>query len=425
MIGTNDMRQYLKKIIFNNELMDRLLVSRGCRQLEAAYEKRRAYYYDIARKRGIVYDEGRVQSAVRERLAERGHLVRKKQLGDVHTFAFISRRRWHNHLYDDLKRLGPVSEFDYEGRGYSWGEFARGNREDLARRKEMTDSAFQVILETHKRMPIDWIFFYVSEIDISPELVKRIEQEIGVPTVNMSLDDKQCWVRPRKKKGQLGQVDLASVFDLSWTSARVACEWYLCEGGRPIYMPGGCNPRAYQPSALVQDIPVSFIGDAYGFRPGVVRWLKQNDIPIQVYGRGWNTQEIWGDEAVKVFNRSRINLGMGGIGYSEALTNVKIRDFEVPCGGGGLYVTSFNPDLAFHFDIGREIVCYSNRHEMVEMLHYYLSHPDEAILIAARGRRRCLNEHCWLNRYVKICQMLGILDDLKDEKILAKEYLGE
>ena len=110
-------------------------------------------------------------------------------------------------------------------------------------------------------------------------------------------------------------------------------------------------------------------------------------------------------------NRSCINLSMGGIGYSEALTNVKTRDFEIPGTGGGVYLTSFNPDLAQHFEVGREILCYRNRNEMVELIRYYLSHPEQAREIAMRGRARCLADHRWLYRYRHVCQVLGILPD--------------
>jgi spore maturation protein CgeB len=100
---------------------------------------------------------------------------------------------------------------------------------------------------------------------------------------------------------------------------------------------------------------------------------------------------------------------MGGIEYSESLTNVKGRDFEVPGTGGGMYLTSFNPDLAQHFEVGREIVCYSNRDEMVELIRHYLARPEEADAIAQRARARSLREHRWLHRYQSMLRIFGVL----------------
>lgn len=112
---------------------------------------------------------------------------------------------------------------------------------------------------------------------------------------------------------------------------------------------------------------------------------------------------------VQVINQSRINLGMGGIGYSEDLTNVKTRDFEIPGVGGGVYLTSFNPDLAQHFIIGEEILCYRNRDEILELIRQSLSQPGKTREIARRGRERCLREHRWLHRYLRLLQILQII----------------
>jgi spore maturation protein CgeB len=76
-----------------------------------------------------------------------------------------------------------------------------------------------------------------------------------------------------------------------------------------------------------------------------------------------------------------------------------------------MYLTTFNPDLAQHFQIGAEIVCYHSREELVELVRHYLRHPDEARQIAARARERCLREHRWFHRYQHICRVLGILVD--------------
>jgi spore maturation protein CgeB len=373
------------------------------------YRDRREHYHSVCARKNMKYHEEEVSLQVQQHLAARGYKASLKKLGDVHTFAIIPRLGWHSHLYDDLYELGPVSEYDYVKDGYDWGEFARANKQGRHRRQEMNASVLPVVQLTHKQRPIDWVFVYASGIEISARTIRAIQESIGVPVVCMCLDDKQSWDGPWMGDHRAGQIDIASAFDLCWTSARVACEWYLAEGGRPLYMPEGCNAGVYRPRSVQQDIPVSFIGVAYGFRKKTIRFAMRYGIPVQTFGPGWNTRSVWGEEAVEILCRSLINLGMGGIGYSEWLTNVKTRDFEIPCTGGGLYLTSYNPDLALHFDIGKEIVCYRTHDEMVELLRYYLDHPDEAAQIARRGRERCLREHRWLHRYIRICQVLGIL----------------
>ena len=381
-------------------------------QLHREYDARREHYVDLARKRGLVYSEEKMISAVRDRLNQRGYIPQPRKVGEIHTFAFIPRIGWHSSLYPDLYELGRVTEFDYGAHGFHWKDFLRADPRSLSDRRAMNDMVLPALRAAHARAPVDWVFVYASGLEISANTIKQITDELGIPTVNMCLDDKQSWAGKWMGDHRAGQVDLSMVFDLAWTSARVACEWYLVEGGRPIYMPEGFDMNTYRPTEIEQDIPVSFIGGEYGYRPSLVRYLRRNGIPVQTFGPGWPGSG-WIGDIVEIINRSVINLGMGGIGYSENLTNVKARDFEIPGTGGGAYLTSFNPDLAQHFVIGEEILCYSNRDEMLELIRYYLTHPEEARVIARRGRRRCLDEHRWLHRYQHICRILGILAEDK------------
>ena len=258
--------------------------------------------------------------------------------------------------------------------------------------------------------PVDWAFFYGGAPEVTPSLMRTIEERYGIPRVNMSLDDKQAFEGQSIGECRAGVVDLTRCFDLYITSARVCCEWHLVEGGRPVYLPEGFSATCYRPMQVEQDIDVSFIGVAYGFRISLVEYLRKHGVNVVAFGPGWGTKAVWGDEQVQVINRSKINLGMGGIGYSERLTNVKTRDFEIPGTGGGLYLTTFNPDLACHFVLGEEIVCYQSRDEMLELIRFYLARPAEAREIARRGRERCLQEHRWLHRYRAVLQILGILE---------------
>ena len=374
------------------------------------YRSRREHYENVCKEQSLVYSEHSTIEAVRKCLKGRGWTVRRKNLGGVHTFAFVPRVSWHSALLDELYFLGRVSEFDYASQGYVVKDLYQAKNSTLL--EEMNKKAFNNIIEVHRNDPIDWIFIYASGAEISPNLLLRIKNETGIPCVIMCLDDKQSWefgmpLNTHRK----GQIDLAKHIDLAWTSSRVACSWYLAEGGRPIYLPEGVNTNIYCPKNVGQDISVSFVGQSYGFRESVVRFLKKGKVKVQCFGNGWQSRAVSTEKIVDIYRRSRIILGMGGVGWSEYLTNVKGRDFEVPCTGGGMYLTSFNPDLALHFDVGREIVCYRSRDEMLELIRYYISHQEEAREIAKAGRVRCLNEHRWLHRYIKICKILGIFED--------------
>jgi hypothetical protein len=145
---------------------------------------------------------------------------------------------WHKHLLPDLRELGPVTHFDYTALGFSLKQIAHADRRDILQRQEMVKLILPALRAAHHQQPVDWIFFfYGGSQDVSPTVVRQITEELGIPTVNVSLDDKQGWAGRRKDEYRSGAVDITSAFDLFITSARIACEWHLVEGGRPIYLP--------------------------------------------------------------------------------------------------------------------------------------------------------------------------------------------
>lgn len=378
------------------------------RALHTAYERRREYYWRVAQDLGIAYDTEVVGEQIRARLRARGYRPPPRKTGEVHTFAVIPQYGWHRHLLPDLRRLGPVTLFDFVALGFDPREFILPTGRGLARRRQMVSLILPALRRAQAERPVDWLFCYAGGHELSPVCISRITEELGVPTVNMSLDDKQGWAGRQFDDSRGGAVDLTPVFDLFVTSARVACEWHLVEGGRPLFLAEGFDADAFFPSPGEPDVDVSFVGAGYGYRSENVAYLRRHGVTVETFGDGWRGSR-WTAAAAAVFSRSRVNLGMGGIEYSESLTNVKARDFEVTGTGGGVYVTSFNPDLAEHFAVGEEILCYRNRAEMLELIRYCLAHPTETREIAARARRRCLREHRWIHRYQHILRVLGIL----------------
>lgn len=400
----------LKSYLKNNRAFQCVWKTYRCNQLQGDYRKRRDYYHHMANKQGVHYNESEIVKKIRLRLSNRGYSPPTRNIGQIHTFAIIPNRGWHIHLLPDLKSMGRVTWFHNSRLENLIRECSQVNQKMLSLRKELNDQFISALEKAQEKQPVDWIFVYANGRLISGNTIKKIRDKFGLPIVNMCFDDKQSWVGRWMGDNHSGQIDIAKEFDVSWTSSRVVCEWYLLEGARPIYMPEGFDEYSYKPLPMKKDIPVSFVGGAYGFRPQVARYLKKYGIPLHTFGLGWR-HGGWVENVAEIFNRSCINLGMGGIGYSEILTNVKGRDFEIPGTGGGVYLTSYNPDLAQHFDLGREILCYRNRDEMVELIRYYLRHKEEATAIAGRGRARCLKDHRWLHRYEKIGRLIGIFEN--------------
>jgi spore maturation protein CgeB len=173
-------------------------------------------------------------------------------------------------------------------------------------------------------------------------------------------------------------------------------------------MPQGVNPKIFQPMDVEKTVDVCFIGQRYGARGRLIDALRAAGIEVVCFGAGWGTLPISDQEKVAMYSRAKINLGIGGTGVSERMTCIKGRDFEVPA-AGGLYLTSYNPELTCLYEIGKEILCYSNEIDCVEIVRYYLERPGEAKRIADAGRARCLRDHTWEVRFRELFEWMGIL----------------
>ncbi len=357
------------------------------RQQEALYRRHREYY--AARRR-----EPRVLATP----------LRRASMGQVHTFAIISTHAWHGALLGDLRQLGPLTHFDYEFRFPRASGFVEW-------RRRMNQDLLDRFARAHRKQPVDWVFAYAEGKHLLASTVRALRETFAVPAVNMCLDDKQSWQGQRIDGQWSGSIGLASAFDLWWTSARVTVDWVNAEGGHALYLPEGFEAAACGDGAeLPYRIPVSFVGAAYGRRTQMVEYLRRHAVPVQAFGAGWGPDSRVSDaRMIEIFRTSQINLGHGGIGYSERFLNVKGRDFDIPALGGGAYITTFNPDLALHYNLGTEIACWHSYDDLLEQVRWLLARPEACRQLARAARQRCLREHRWLHRYQAVLEYLGVL----------------
>jgi hypothetical protein len=336
--------------------------------------------------------------------------------GEIRTFAVIPSWSWHTELLGDLRSLGPVVHFDY-ALDLPWNESNRFNRKFFEWRERGNRNLLLQFEEEHRKAPFDWVFAYAQGDHLLASTVRQLRDRFKVPTVNMCLDDKNSW-GPYTVGGLMaGSRALAGAFDWWWTSARVCVDWVHAEGGHAVYMPEGCAADLYPEAELPYSIPISFVGSPYGARLEMVRFLRRNGIAVQTFGAGWSSDSYVSQERrIEIYRTSQISLGHGGIGYSEAILNVKGRDFDIPCSGGGAYLTTFNPDLAQHFRVGEEILCWHSYDDLLEQVRYFLKRPEECRDMARRARARALREHRWGHRYKTILQRIGVLVDSEASK---------
>jgi hypothetical protein len=252
--------------------------------------------------------------------------------------------------------------------------------------------------------PIDLCFAYGDYTVFEPNTLSAI-RNIGVPVALLCLDEKHTyWQRSQKLPN--GQKPLIGSYDVHLTNSFESIRWYLAEGAAAYYFPQAADPEFYGPLSVEKDIPVSFVGKAYGARLNFIRSLWKAGIPIVCYGLGWPQGPV--DDLLDIYRRSIINLGVGATGLSERMSCIKGRDFEVPA-IEGFYLTTYDYELSRLFDISKEIVCYHNSFDCVDLIRYFLENLQEAKAIGRAARRRILQEHTWTHRMEGLLRWMGIL----------------
>lgn len=245
---------------------------------------------------------------------------------------------------------------------------------------------------------------------ISVEALRQIQQ-MGIVTVNVSMDDRLPEHWGSSQGIRLGSVGLCEGLDLVLTSSPECCPRYAAESCPSLFWPMGSDPDRFQPYSEGQKRhDVSFIGNKYGLRGRIVRRLQQAGVRVEAFGAGWPNGPASADQSAEIFGRSRIILGVGNIAYNEDIFTLKLRDFDATM-AGALYLTHRNPDLLTLFEEGKEIECYLTVDECIDKVRYYLAHPAQRMALAAAAAARARREHTWEHRLSTVFRAIGFLPE--------------
>ena len=344
-------------------------------------------------------DDMAIQEAIKSRFPN----VRPKPKGDLQIVAIYRHYNWENEsLKPSLEKFGSVLHYDWSER---FNENGKGWESSV--KAEMNDNLIATLIQWAKKYSIDVIFGYLSGENVTAATVRKMKA-LGIPMINMFLNDKESFVGKIRKGQALGSRDICGYFDLCWSSTEDAIKKYCVEGALPVYLPEGANPNLHRPFDIEKTVDVSFVGQCYGNRPKIIERLERKGIHVEAYGYRWPNGPLSLGEMIRMYSKSRINLGFGGVDGLKNSYCLKGRDFEIPM-SGGLYLTEYNPELERWYDLGREIVTYVGFDDLTEKIRYLLSNSKEAEEIRKRGFSRTRNEHSWEMRFEKVFRLMGLL----------------
>ena len=264
------------------------------------------------------------------------------------------------------------------------------------------------------------LLFFLAQAPVEPRLLRRLRSE-GPLLAYWFVEDFQVFPYWR---------DLAPEVDVFFTIQREPFFRELSKMRLKNFacLPLAADPKVYCPLDLSPEesrqfgAAVSFVGAGYRNRREFFQGLL--DFDFKIWGSDWNLNSPLGpfiqnrgarvseEEAVKIFNASRINLNLHSSPYHLAINPegdyVNPRTFDLTA-AGAFQLVDPRAQLSEFFQPEEEVALFHDLTEAREKIAFYLSHEEERLRLARQGRRRCLRDHTYS---VRLEQALDLIADL-------------
>lgn len=100
------------------------------------------------------------------------------------------------------------------------------------------------------------------------------------------------------------------------------------------------------------------------------------------------------EQAPMVFKQSKINLN---ISLRSIKSGIPLRAFDI-MGSGGFLLSNFQADFLDDFIPGEDFVYYESKEDLLNKIHYYLTHDEERVAIAGNGHDKVAKGHTFRHR---------------------------
>lgn len=265
------------------------------------------------------------------------------------------------------------------------------------------------------------LFFTINETYLWPETLDFIKARIGCPLLCWVADDPFDSVRFTCFPANLTRFTHLFVGEPMWIpQIRMVAKPEVLE-----CLHGGADTEVFHPISVTEQersrysAPLSFVGTGYGgMSEGFYRALivdSVTDYGLKVWGHGWEEhfgyfprlREVWQGRSasldeVNIINQvSQIVLS---ITHPQTFTAMQQRTFEIAA-SGGFQLADRRTEIDRLFP-GGEVVQFSSRDELREMVRYYLDHPKERNDLAATAREIVLDRHTFKHRVQTMLELV-------------------
>ena len=128
------------------------------------------------------------------------------------------------------------------------------------------------------------------------------------------------------------------------------------------------------------------------------KFFTQSKVPVTL-GSGLNIEELFG-----FYCNSKIGINLSlNVNDPERKTQMKQRVFELAA-ANCVVLTEYHKGIEEFFDVGKEIITFSDVDDFEKKVNYLCSHPEESKKIASNGHKRFLKDHDSKIRLKKIVE---------------------
>ncbi|MBE9467751.1 MAG: glycosyltransferase [Bacteroidetes bacterium] len=355
------------------------------------------------------YNAKQILSEFKKKIIERGIIIVAKPKGNLNIFyAGTNHSQDYSGFIQGLQKFGNVQTL-YDENG-EYGVLSPGRAYNPEAIRSNDRALLKQVEHYQKTVGIDIFLGQLLANYVSESTLIEI-QKMGIPVLNISLDD--MWLKNWGKANnyQLGAIGLKNGADLVLNSTPIVNKWYYKEGCLSMYSPMASSPEIFFPSKE-KKYDVIFVGGKYGLREKLVATLKRRGINVTTFGPGWTNGSLNSTQMAEAFRKSKIILGIGYAGYNKRITTLKNRDFDAVL-SGALYITTRNKALLNIYKENEEIICYKHPNDCANKILYYLEHSEERKKIAKAGFNKAIKNHTWEIRFENLFKGIGLLTEDK------------
>jgi spore maturation protein CgeB len=176
---------------------------------------------------------------------------------------------------------------------------------------------------------------------------------------------------------------------------------------KALFMNNAFDPHTHR-FMPVDDVDRQRLGGAVGFigqwepeRAESLRKIAMAGFPVRVWGYTWERMKavppmlqlenrpLWGDDYARALCSFNINLCFLRKCNRDVQTT---RTIEIPACGAFMLAERTEEHQRL-FTEGQEAEFFANDEELIAKIGYFLDHPEERLLIARGGYKRCIRDH--------------------------------